>query len=505
MLANTRIFEHIGIELQPYQASMFISLARLLKERHGSRIHLYVHSHVEEDAYRKNNTEGLWDTVTNSSIHIPAIQEEGLDEKEVTARACRIEDLVGEPINRLALPSRQMGHAFAAGAWRHPVAPYVARATNIQLLHALAESVAFWEQEIREKNLSLVMDGNKFVATTARALGVPYRRLTVARFETYYYWAVNEYLDHPGLKETYDALEDWPDTEIKGSYILAAQKFEIEHHARSWWRIARTQPESLLRHFYYKARGMEKGDSVFLSDLVTLPFRIRSAQNHLAHLATTDINDLVGKTFVYYPLQKEPEAAIMQAAPECLSQHATILSLARDLPAGVLLAIKENTSAIGRRTASFYGQIAALKNVVMLHLDTSSIEAIKRAAATVTIAGTASMEAAILGKPALTFSEHIKWGFLPHARVVKSESELSALLRWAVFGPFDADQAHEDGARFLAALKSSSMNLEGLGRDRKGRYVSDEKDTAILYSALCRSLGVTPLEASQAKIKAKVA
>ena len=333
---------------------------------------------------------------------------------------------------------------------------------------------------------------------------MPYRRLTQARCETYCYWAVNEYFDHPGLKDTYDALEDWPEAEIGGSYALAAQKYEIERHARSWWRIARTLPENILRHFYYKARGMEKGDSVLLADLITSPFRIHNAQTHLARIATMDLDDLAGKTFVYYPLQKEPEATIMQAAPECLSQHATILAVARDLPAGVLLAIKENTSAIGRRTASFYDQIAALKNVILLCSDIPSIEVIKRAAATVTIVGTASMEAAILGKPSLTFSDHIKWGFLPHARVVTSESELPSLLHWAVFGPFDADQARRDGARFLAALKASSMNLEGFGRDRKGGYVSDEKDIAILYSSLCRSLGVTPMEASQGKEKAKI-
>ncbi|MDP6781699.1 MAG: hypothetical protein QGH32_08135 [Alphaproteobacteria bacterium] len=493
------------MEIQPAQAAMFASLARLLKERHGSRIHLYVRGRVEEGTYRKNNTDGLWESVTNDSVHIPAIQEEGLDEEEVITRARRMEEFAGEPINRLALPNRQMGHAFAAGAWRHPVAPYVARASNTQLLHAMAESTAFWEREIREKKLGLVMDGNKFMAATARALGVPYRRLTLARLETYCYWAVNEYFDHPGLEKTYDALKDWPDAEIGGSYVLAAQKYDIERHARSWWQIARALPESILRHFYYKARGMEKGDSVFLSDIVTSPFRIRNAQTHLARFATTDLDDLAGKTFVYYPLQKEPEATIMQAASECLSQHATILSLARDLPAGVLLAIKENSSAIGRRPASFYDQIAALKNAVLLRLDTSSIEALKLAAATVTIAGTASMEAAILGKPALTFSDHIKWGFLPHARVVTCESELPSLLRWAVFGPFDAEQAREDGARFLAALKKSSMQLEGFGRDKKGGYVSDENETDILYSALCRSLGVTPLEASQAKATAKVA
>jgi hypothetical protein len=494
------MFENIGMEIQPAQVAMFTSLARMLKERHGSQIHLYVRSRVEEDAYRKNNTDCLWDTVTNGSVHIRALQEEALDDKEVISRARRVEKLVGEPINRLALPSRQMGHAFAAGAWRHPVAPFVARASNIQLLHALAESVAFWEREIREKNLGLVMDGNKFMAATARALGVPYRRLTLARFETYCYWAVNEYFDHPGLKETYDALEDWPEAKILGSYALAAQKYEIERHIWSWRQITRTLPDSILRHFYYRVRGMEKGSSVFLSDLVTSPFRVRNAQNHLTRLATTDLDDLVGKTFVYYPLQKEPEATIMQAAPEFLSQHATILSLARDLPAGVLLAIKENTSAIGRRTASFYDQIAALKNVVLLRPDTMSMEAIKKAAATVTIAGTASMEAAILGKPALTFSEHIKWGFLPHARVVTCESELPSLLRWAVSGPFDTNQAREDGARFMAALKASSMNLEGFGRDHKGGYVSDEKDTAILYSSLCRSFGVTPVEASRTKV-----
>ncbi len=480
---------------------MFTSLARLLRDRHGSRLHLYVRGRVEENAYRKNNTDGLWDTVTNGSVHIPALREEGLDEEEVIARARHTEELVGEPINRLALATRQTGHPFSPGAWRHPNSPFAERASNLQLLHALTESVAFWEREIREKNLGLVMDGSKFMAATARAMGVPYRRLTLARLETYCYWAVNEYLDHPDLEETYDALTHWPEAEIGGSYALVAQKYEIERRSRSWWRVARTLPESILRHFYYKARGMEKGDSVFLSDIVTMPFRLRNAQNHLARLATTGLEDLAGKTFVYYPLQKEPETTIMQAAPECLSQHASILAVARDLPAGVLLAIKENTSAIGRHAASFYDQVAALKNVVLLRTDTSSIEAIKQAAATVTIAGTASMEAAILGKPALTFSERVKWGFLPHARVVESELELPSLLRWAVFGPFDGERAREDGARFLTALKASSMNLDGFGRDHKGGVVSDEKDTDILYSSLCRSLGVTSREASQTKVK----
>jgi hypothetical protein len=49
------------------------------------------------------------------------------------------------------------------------------------------------------------------------------------------------------------------------------------------------------------------------------------------------------------------------------------------------------------------------------------------------------------------------------------------------------------------------MNLKRFGRDRKGGYVSDEKETEILYSALCQSLGMTPIEASPEKTRAKVA
>jgi len=500
MPATTNIFENVGMEIQAAQVSLMVPLARLLKDRHGTKLHLYVRSRVEEETFRRKNTDGLWDSVTNDSIHLQALQAGGLIEEEVIARARYVEELTGEPINRLALATRQTGHPFSPGAWRHPNSPFAERASNLQLLHAITESIAFWEKEIREKELSLVLDGNKFMAATARAKGAVYRRLTLARFETYFYWATNEYFDHPRVKEAYDNLADWPAAEIGSSYAFSAQKYAMEKRLFYWRRIVRTLPESILRHFYYRARGMEKGLSTSLLRLTTLPFRTHYAHRHLARLATTSLNDLKSKKFVYYPLQKEPEVTIMQSAPECLSQHATILSLARDLPAGVLLAIKENTSAIGRRTSSFYDQITALKNVVMLRPDTPSIEATKQAAATITIAGTASMEAAILGKPAITFSKHVKWGFLPHARVVTSESELPSLLRWAVSGPFDSDEAREDGARFLAALKASSMNLEGFRRDSRGRYHSDEDDIAPLYAGLCKSLGLTSVNASRKKV-----
>ena len=93
MTVNTHIFDNIGMEIQPAQVSLVVPLARLLKERHGAKLHLYVRSRVEEETFRRNNTDGVWDSVTNDSIHLQALRAEALIEEEVVARARYVEVL----------------------------------------------------------------------------------------------------------------------------------------------------------------------------------------------------------------------------------------------------------------------------------------------------------------------------------------------------------------------------------------------------------------------------
>ncbi len=75
--------------------------------------------------------------------------------------------------------------------------------------------------------------------------------------------------------------------------------------------------------------------------------------------------DLAAKPVVYFPLHKEPEESFLLRSPERFSQHAVIAALSRALPAGALLAVKENRYAVARRPKDFYAQLAALKNVVV--------------------------------------------------------------------------------------------------------------------------------------------
>jgi len=493
----TSSLQSVAIEIQRAQEPLMLPLARLLKERHGAEVHLYVRSPEDARGLSRRDGSGIWDSVTNGHVLPQALRAEGVDEAVEVERARELAATIGEPINRLALADRLTGQAFVSGAVNHPFAPYARLATNSQLLHAINEQADFWQREIKDKGLTLLIDGNKFMAAMGRMAGVPYRRLTLARYKTYYYWASDEFFTHSGLEAAYQAVTDWPTAEIESVYAVAADKYATSARDNSWARLFVQMPKNILRHLYYRFRGYEKGLAFSLGDVALNPLRIHRAARRLNRLATGTLAGLEGTDFVYFPLQKDPEVAIMQSAPECLDQFAAIVSIARDLPAGVKLAVKENPSTIGRRAVDFYDQITAMKNVVLLGLETPSISAIKQATATVTIAGTASMEAAILGKPSLTFSPHVKWAFLPHARVVGQDCDLPALLAWAVNGSFDEEQARADGSRFAEALAQSSMDMSGFRRDEKKHIHVRDENAETVYRGLCESLGVDPVAAGK--------
>ena len=90
---------------------------------------------------------------------------------------------------------------------------------------------------------------------------------------------------------------------------------------------------------------------------------------------------------MFFPLHAEPESSLQVASPECLVQLSTITSLARDLPAGYYLAVKETYQTYGRRPSNFYDQIREFKNVVLLDMLELGLEVARRAEAVATITG----------------------------------------------------------------------------------------------------------------------
>ena len=488
LLSHAAPFRSVGIELQPRQRALYLGLARILKERHGSEIHFYVRSDDELRGLERMGVRDLCDSLSNDNVMRKALKARDLDEAGVVARARAYETKIGETVNALTFSHRQLGRGFSPGSFNYPRARYASRASYVQMLHAYGEVLAFWEREIRDRRLTLLIDGGKEMACMARAQGLPYRWLQSARYKTYWQWTVDEFQTNPAIAWHHRNLPPGAEEHIEEIYRAATAKYRRVSSERALHRLLPRLGYAAARQLALRALGYQKAEGATLRDLVSFPLRARRDYRRVARLSRTALEDLDGRPFVYFPLHKEPETALLLAAPEYSFQHALVLAVARDLPAGVPLVVKENLSAIGRRPDDFYAQIAELKNVAFLRLDTPPLETVKRAAATITINGTAGMEAATLGRPVIAFNPRVPYRILPHVMTASLEpASLRPCLERALSGRIDLERAKRDGARYLAAVVASAMDLGPFLLDWSADRGATRETALIAYRGLVAS------------------
>lgn len=105
----------------------------------------------------------------------------------------------------------------------------------------------------------------------------------------------------------------------------------------------------------------------------------------------------------YFPLQYEPEMSILAYSPYFKDQMEIIRLISQSLKYGDLLVLKENPKMLGKRDKSFYLNTLNLPNVRWLKSAENSRELIKVCYKTVSVTGTATIEAAVLGKNSMIF------------------------------------------------------------------------------------------------------
>lgn len=101
--------------------------------------------------------------------------------------------------------------------------------------------------------------------------------------------------------------------------------------------------------------------------------------------------------YVYLPLQVQPEASVDVLGFSYADQYEFVKNVAKCLPEGVKLAVKEHPNRKSRL------DVCSIPNVVMVGGD--SLDIIRGAEAVVSVSGTACYEAGLLGVPAYIFSE----------------------------------------------------------------------------------------------------
>jgi hypothetical protein len=107
------------------------------------------------------------------------------------------------------------------------------------------------------------------------------------------------------------------------------------------------------------------------------------------------------KDYIYYPLHVDPEASTMVLAPYHTDQMAVVEAISKQMPAGKILLVKEHIPQLGKRPAYFYDRIKNMPNVHLISPFEDSYTLMKNADLTISITGTAVLEAIFINKPAM--------------------------------------------------------------------------------------------------------
>lgn len=126
--------------------------------------------------------------------------------------------------------------------------------------------------------------------------------------------------------------------------------------------------------------------------------------------------------FILFTLHKQPEASIDVLGVKYNNQIEVIKRLIKNLPIDVFLYVKEHSNALGERNIKILKEIKKLPNVKLIdpYYDTNNL--IMNSIATISISGTVSFEAALMGKKTITLA-NMFFSKLSTARYAKDEEE----------------------------------------------------------------------------------
>ncbi|MCD8554789.1 hypothetical protein [Seleniivibrio sp.] len=155
--------------------------------------------------------------------------------------------------------------------------------------------------------------------------------------------------------------------------------------------------------------------------------------------------------FVYMPLHVSPEASLDILGGFWQNQLELVRSVARSLPHGMVVAVREHPAGLGCRHFSFFRETAKLPNVVNISPYADGMELIKNAKAVVSVSGTACYEAAFVGVGSVVFSD-VFFCDLPTVFRCRSVEDIRNILAEAMSVKYDEHAL----AEFLADITANS-------------------------------------------------
>ena len=333
----------------------------------------------------------------------------------------------------------------------------------------------------------------------AHSRGIPTRVFILANYQAYHGWAVDEYYSLPEIRKKFESVNDGQCKRLASNEELAKLR-RLPLADSNYHRYSRYKTIGFLfgdifqkcqAYAYRKCKGIVTMGNYKFSEKIKMSFRVYRDMKAIDYLLSVRVDELRDTSYIFFPLHVEPESSVGMMSPEMNEQLACVELLAKNLPAGIQLVVKEHLAAVGRRPKEFYSTILDIPNVIMLSPYAYALDAARGAKAVAVITSTLGMEAAILGIPVISFGRHNNYNFLPHVRVVDSWMELRPLL--ASLCREDSHEARAkrsaDGRRYVAALKLCTIDLGWTNyASQQDRAPASAKEVEAIYTALMKSL-----------------
>ena len=182
--------------------------------------------------------------------------------------------------------------------------------------------------------------------------------------------------------------------------------------------------ENSQTHYNYFGRSKSKVFSYMLDSML----KKRKRQSFID--SNLEKNPNLKKNFIYFPLAVDLERNLLIDAPFHTNQTEIIRSIAKSLPIGYSLYVKENPSQISRewRDIDNYKLLMDIPNTTLIHPSFPSEKLLENCSLVINIAGTSAFESAFFEKPALVFIDR-GYTILPSINIVNDISTLPKLIR----------------------------------------------------------------------------
>jgi hypothetical protein len=196
---------------------------------------------------------------------------------------------------------------------------------------------------------------------------------------------------------------------------------------------------------------------------------------------------VAGEKYVLYPIHFQPEASTLVQAPMYLDQLALLQDIAKSLPIGHRLYVKEHVVNTGRWPIAFYEAIRAIPAVRLLGPDEPTWPLIQNASAIAVITGTMGFEGLLFGKPVITFGD-VYFNLLPHVYKAGSAPKDAwyDLFRRATH---DHREDRDALLAFVSAMQQTTYPGSLANAIRVPEVLSSE-NVALVTSALAQAAGL---------------